>query len=133
MKKNYIIRLLYTIIISIVICTVISTVFFETVLTLGLMLKSLGLGAAIWLASEIAFDVILKKWPHQILPNYIALFIIIAIGTAAGTWLMGVKSISIILLICLCAEICGFFITIIYRQAYKKRLNVHLEKFKSVK
>lgn len=123
-------RLLYTIIISVFICVGISAVFFGEKMTFALIFKSIGLGSGIWIVSEIMFDIVLKKWPHQILPSYIALFSIIAIGTAAGTWLMGVVSIPIMLSICLCAEVFGFLIVILYRQSYKKRLNDKLERYK---
>lgn len=131
MKKEFFTRMLYTVIISVVICMVINTVFFDHQMASDMIIKSAGLGIIIWLISEFSFDAVLKKWPYHIMPSYITLFIIIAVGTSGGSWLLGVTSVWIILLICLCAEVCGFFITIVYRHHYKKRLNTQLEKFKS--
>ena len=128
--KEYVTRLLFTVVISVIICMMMNALFFDDPTTADLILKSVGLGVTIWLIAELSFVVVSKKWPHHILPGYIALFIIIAIGTGAGSWIIGVSSVWIILLICSCAEVCGFLITVIYRSIYKRRLNDQLEKFK---
>lgn len=88
------------------------------------------MGAIIWLFSEMAFDLVSKVWPHNILPSYIALFILIAMGTMLGSWVLGVNSLLMILIIWSIAELCGLSITIIYRAHYKKVLNQQLEHFK---
>lgn len=131
-RKEYVTRLLYTIIISVAIYIGICIRFFPEALSVGMVIKSVGLGALIWLVAELVTEAVSKKWPHHILPSYIALFVIIAIGTGVGTWLMGVTSGIAILLICICAEICGFLIAIVYRYSYQKKLNIQLEKFKSI-
>jgi hypothetical protein len=131
MSKEYSLRLLATMLISVAICAVVNALFFCSKMTAGLLLESMGLGILIWLVSEFTFSVTSKRWPHNIIPSYIALLVIIAIGTSAGTRLFGVTSFRIILMICTCAEVCGFTITILCRQIYKKRLNTKLNKYKS--
>lgn len=95
------------------------------------IMKTVVLGSSIWLISEISFDLVAYKWAHSILPSYITLFIIIALGTISGLKLFGMSSIALILLICGISEICGLTITIISRYMYKKKLNEKLKNFQS--
>ena len=129
-KKEYLIRMLFTMIISVAICALANTLFFDTPVTFGLIMKSVGLGVAIWMIAEVSLEAVSKRWPHHILPSYAALFLIIAIGTGLGSWLFGVASVKEILLICAGAEACGLLICVVYRRIYKKRLSQQLERFK---
>ena len=133
MRNEYGTRLLLTVFISALICILVHALFFNDALTSGIVLKSIGLGIAIWLLSELAFYFVVKTWPHHILPSYITLFIIIALGTGTGLWLFGVTTLGIMLLIVAAAEVCGLSIAGIFQYIYKRKLNTQLMKFKSDK
>jgi hypothetical protein len=130
-RKEYGTRLLLTIFISASICIAVNALFFNAVLTPGIILQSIGPGIAIWLLSEFAFYLIAKKWPHHILPSYITLFVIIAIGTGTGLWLFRVTALEIILLVIASSDVCGLSIAVFFQYIYKKKLNDYLKKFKN--
>jgi len=132
MKKDYLTRLLYTAVISAVIYISVSTLFMHESIKASSVLKSVGIGAGIWIVAEIVSEVVTRKWPHRVWPGFVVLFVIIACGTAAGTWLLGVEPLILILLICLFAEVFGFLIAIVYWRIYKKKLNDQLEAYKKI-
>ena len=130
MQKDYWVRLLYTIIVSALIFVLVSWQINPTFFTALSLVKSIGLGAVIWLLAELLTEFAIRRWPHRIVPSYMAMFITIAVGTLLGTWLLGVESFLTMLVICVLAEICGFIISFIYHARYKKKLNTQLARFK---
>ncbi|MEX1308148.1 MAG: hypothetical protein AB1Z19_06460 [Eubacteriales bacterium] len=130
-RKDYFVRFAYTAIISVVISLVVSALVDTVDFTALSLAKSVALGAAIWLSAEFLTEFSARRWPHRIMPGYIALFIIIALGTGLGTWLMGLGPIKTILLVCICAEIFGFAIAVTYHMRYTKKLNDQLKQYKN--
>lgn len=130
-NKNGLMRLLTTICISFFICILSTVLLVKVAISNSAILKSILLGAGIWLLSEISFELIEKKWAHNIIPSYIALFLIIGIGTVSGLILFGIKSIATIFLICTAAEISGLTIAIISRKKYNTKLNAKLKEFQT--
>lgn len=128
--KDGIIRLIFTIIISVAICSLATLVFFKNTITIEFLSKSVLIGSLIWLATEIASGVLEKIWPHTILPSFVTMCAIIIFGTVLGLRLFGVEEIGIILIICTISVFCGLAIAIVSRKLYKNKLNRQLEKFK---
>ena len=128
--KDGLIRLLVTIIISVFICILITALFFEEQVKIVFLLKSVLLGCAIWFIAELAFDFTDRLWPHNILPSYTALGIIILVGTTGGLLLFDVKPFAAILIADAAALFCGLAIAIINRRLYEKKLNSQLKEFK---
>lgn len=129
-SKDSFIRLIYTIIVSSIINVASSIVFFSSEISSSSLLISIAVGSTIWFLSEWGMSFVSNKWPHKIFPSYVALFLLIAIGTSLGTLVLGIDSLAIILLICFCAEVFGISIAVFYHNYYKKLLNKHLEQFK---
>lgn len=130
-RKDYFARLAYTAIISATIFSVVSALVGAVDFTVLSLAKSVALGAIIWLTAEFLTEFSDRRWPHRILPAYIALFIVIALGTGVGTWLMGLGSVKTILLVCVSAEVFGFTIAVLYHIRYTKKLNDKLTRFKN--
>lgn len=128
--RGSLLRLMITAMISVAIYTLFTTVYSRSSVTVTLLLASVGVGAVIWLVSEAAFEMVSTKWPHNIVPSYIVLALIIAIGTGLGSWLLGVDSFAVVLFVCACAEVGGLGIALVYRIIYKRQLNDRLRAFK---
>lgn len=131
MDRKGLLRLIITISISICICILAMVFLVKETITLSVIVKSILLGSGIWLIAEISFNLVEKLWPHNIFPSYLALMIIIGIGTISGLILFGIRSTGMIFLISSAAEVSGLGIAIISRQRYKAKLNEKLEEFKS--
>ena len=130
-RKDYFVRFAYTVLISATIFATASTLVGTVDFTALSLTKSVALGVAIWLAAELLTELAARRWPHRMMPAYIAMFIVIAFGTGMGTWMMGLGSAKIILLICVFAEAFGFIIAIAYHIHYTKKLNEQLVRYKT--
>lgn len=128
--KDGLLRLLITIIISIVICALAALVLLDGTITFEFLLKSAILGSSIWLVSEIATNVADRLWPHNIVPSYVVMCIIIITGTSLGLWVLGLKEVDVIVLVNIIAVLGGLTIAIVSRKRYKAQLNKQLKEFK---
>jgi 4-amino-4-deoxy-L-arabinose transferase-like glycosyltransferase len=122
--------LFITLIISAGIC-VLAIILFSDEEVNGLsILVGMGFGVVIWAVAEFVTDFVEKIWPHKILPMYIAMSLVIIIGTYFATMLLEVELLWNRVIICLVSEIVGLIIMISSRHIYKIRLNKKLEEFK---
>ena len=126
--KNSFLRLTYTVLISIFITLLVLAVFYDYGLVVLVIFKGILAGVVIWFLGEVLFPFCERLFPRSIIPSYIVLSLIILIGTAMFGYLLGVKSISILVKMCIVAELFGIGITVIYRRKYIKELNRKLEK-----
>lgn len=128
--KDSFLRLMYSVLISILITLIVMAVFFDYSEVVFLILKGILAGTVIWFMGEVLFPLCEKLYPRSIIPGYIVLILIIFIGTAIFGYLLGVKSVSILIKMCIAAEVCGIGITVLYRRKYIKDLNDNLERNK---
>ena len=128
--KDGLIRLLITVVISAVICISASILFAEVTLNADSLLKSIALGSIIWFVSETVLDLVGKIWSHNILPSYIVMCLIIALGTSAGLYIYGIRDVMIIGIVNVAAIICGMVIAVVNRRRYRDKLNNQLKEFK---
>jgi hypothetical protein len=128
--RDRVIRLFITIAISAIICILVTLCSTGEEVELMFVLKSMLLGSVIWIVSEFSSELVEKLWPHNIVPMYIVLSIIIIGGTSLGLVILNKKSIVLIVIVCAVAEIIGLLIAICSREIYKKKLNKQLEEFK---
>ncbi len=129
--KDSFLRLLYTILISILITLLVLATFSDYKEACFIVLKGIFAGFIIWLLGELLFPMCEKLYPRSILPSYLVLALLIATGTAGFAYIFGMRALSVLVKICLVAEICGIGITILYRRHYTKTLNANLEKNKT--
>lgn len=125
--KNSFIRLMYTILISILITMIVLALNSDNAEVIFLLLKGILAGTVIWFLGELLFPLCEKIFPRSIIPGYIVLIILIFGGTAIFGYVFGVKSISVLVKMCVAAEIFGIGIVVIYRINYIKSLNEKLE------
>lgn len=126
--KNSVLRLIYTVLISVFITLIVLAVFYDYAGVVIIILKGIIAGVLIWFMGEVLFPLCEKIYPRSIIPSYIVLILIISIGTAIFGYLLGVKSVSILVKMCITAELFGIGVTVIYRRKYIKDLNSKLEK-----
>lgn len=128
--KDTWIRFIYTVTISAAIYLSSTLIFTNDTVNLPGLLQSILLGVGIWLFAEVMFALAQKIWPRSNFPSYIVLILIIGIGTSLGSYTLGVRSILIMLTICLSSEIFGVLIVFLYQRHYKRILNEKLNTFK---
>lgn len=95
-----------------------------------IILKGMFAGVSIWFAGELLFPLCEKIFPHSVIPGYVVLIILIFGGTGVFGYLFGAKSMSVLIKMCVAAEIFGIGIVVVYRRKYVKKLNDKLEKNK---
>ncbi|MEN8905190.1 MAG: hypothetical protein ABF289_04435 [Clostridiales bacterium] len=123
--KDSFIRLMYSVLVSAVITMlVLLTTYSEAVF---FILKGMLAGTIIWFLGELLFPFCEKLYPKSILAGYIVLSLLIFCGTIGFAYLLGLRSLVVLIKICILAEICGVGITILYRNKYTKLLNKKLE------
>ncbi len=121
---------MYSLLISLLITMIVLMVTNNNTEVVFVFFKSMFAGASIWLVGELLFPFCEKIFPHSIIPGYVVLVILIFGGTGVFGYLFGVKSMSVLIKMCIAAEIFGIGITVIYRRKYVKELNDKLEKNK---
>ena len=128
--KDAWIRFIYTVTISTIIYLTSTLVFAKENVLIFQLFISILVGIVIWFLSEMLFALAQQFWPQRNLPSYVVLILIISIGTCLGTYILGVRSVRLIIIICLFAEIFGILIVFLYQKHYKRVLNEKLKAFK---
>lgn len=129
--KDSWIRLTYSVLAAMIItmiALIFTTQYKDVVFTIW---KGMIAGAVIWLLGELLFPLCEKIYPNSIIPGYVMLFLLIFLGTFGFAYILGVKELLILFILCAAAEINGIGITIIYRRKYMKQLNENLERSKN--
>ena len=126
--KESLFRCMYSLLISILITMIVLVVTSDNMQVVFFILKGMLAGAIIWFLGELLFPLCEKLFPYSIIPGYIVLIILIFGGTGIFGYLYGIKSISVLIKMCIAAEIFGVGITVLYRRKYTKDLNEKLEK-----
>lgn len=128
--KDRVIRLFVTFVISAGICFMTMYFFSDEAVNPIFIFIGMGFGGVIWAVAEFMTDFVEKKWPHKIFPMYIAMSLVILLGTYVATLLLGVELLWNRVIICIVSEIVGLVIMISSRHIYKIRLNKKLEEYK---
>jgi hypothetical protein len=129
-NKDFLLRCMYSLLISLLITIIVLMTTYDNTEVLLIILKGMFAGVSIWFVGELLFPLCEKIFPHSVIPGYVVLIILIFGGTGFCGYLFGVKSMSVLIKMCVAAEIFGLGITVIYRRQYVKELNDKLEKNK---
>lgn len=130
--KNSFIRLIYSVLVAMTITMIVLAITTQYSVVVFIILKGMIAGAVIWFLGELLFPICEKIYPRSIIPSYLLLMLLILIGTSVFGHILGVKSIPLIIKMCIAAELFGVGITILYRRIYIKKLNENLERNKNL-
>jgi len=129
-KKDTGIRFLYTVILSIAIYMVSLLWLSDDGFSFIRLAISIVVGLIIWALAETLLALTQRLWPYSNIPSYMVLIVIIGIGTLLGGYVLGIRFLTHLIIICFLAEVFGILIVHIYLKHYKKILNEKLESFK---
>ena len=83
-------------------------------------------GLLIGIAARYAFRYFYKNIKNKTLPSFLAVLLLIGLGTFLGAYLLGVRRVSYFLIMILPAEFIGFLVTL-SMYLYNMKLNKGLE------
>lgn len=124
------IRLMYSLFIASLITLFALAVSTEYTEAVWYVLKGMLAGAVIWFLGECLFSLCELLLPQSPAPGYGVLIFLILLGTAGFGYLLGVRDIGVLAVMCLAAEACGIAITVFYRRKYIRALNEKLAQSK---
>lgn len=128
--KDRMIRFAITLLVSAGICIVGMYFTTEGFVDISKVFIGMVFGGAIWGISEFITDWVERIWPHKIVPVYVAMSLVILLGTYIATVILDVDTFYVRIIICVVSEIIGLLFMVISRNIYKVRLNQKLEEYK---